>query len=117
MEKAARGQLIRERFKQKVGKAAYVPSGRKSRKAESVKESRVTLESFGLALSHRWGRTEWLERPTAKPSPEMGKRNRQGAAALSKIAEKWEQRPHVPTYAAFSASLSRRRIKSATVQT
>jgi hypothetical protein len=93
MDKAERANVIRELFKAKVGKAGYVSSGRAPRKATGpAKESKVTFGSFGLALSHRWGRTQWLEAADAEPAAQLGERNRTDVPALAKIAEKAPRR-------------------------
>ena len=87
MEKAQRVELIKARFRAKVGKGAYVSSGRAPREPQQpARESRVTLGSFGLALAHRWGRTRWLEASDAAPAFPLGERHRAGVPALTKIA-------------------------------
>lgn len=86
MDKAKRAKLIRERFTAKAGKWQYVGTGRKVAK-EPVKLSRLNSQSFGLALSHRWGRTDWLETADAKPKPTVApEKRRKGDTPLTRIA-------------------------------
>ncbi len=87
MEKAQRAELLRQRFQAKAGKWQYVSTGRTRPDAETPKPSRLD-SSFGFALSHRWGRTEWLETPDAKTKRAVGTRNRKGIPALTVIAAK-----------------------------
>jgi hypothetical protein len=113
MEKAQRVELIRARFRAKVGKSAYVSSGRPLRAApQPAKESKVTLDSFGLALSHRWGRTRWLEAPDPRPDPAaLREPQRAGEAVLTRIARKLPRRLLRKALVCVSADL--RTVKSA----
>jgi hypothetical protein len=94
MEKARRIELIKARFRAKVGKGAYVSSGRAPREPQQpAKGSAVTFGSFGLALAHRWGRTRWLEAPDPRPDPAALREPRDaGEAVLTRIARKLPRR-------------------------
>jgi hypothetical protein len=89
MDKAQRAEVLRQRFKEKAGKWQYVTTGRPRPQVEpKPKVSRLDCQSFGLAVSHKWGRTEWLETPDVKAQAELGNRNRKGVPALTTIAAK-----------------------------
>lgn len=87
MDKAQRAELLRQRFKAKAGSMAYVPSGMPAKAPEPV-TGRMRFGGWGFALSHRWGRTEWLETPDPKPKPSVATKHRKGVPALTVIAAK-----------------------------
>lgn len=87
MVKADRLAAIRAAHKARFGLMAYVPSGKSARPAEQV-TGRIQFGGWGLALSHRWGRTQWLETPDPKPKPTVTTKHRQGIPALTVIAAK-----------------------------
>jgi hypothetical protein len=88
MKKASRSELIRAIYKAKAGGFAYVPSGKPPKPKETV-TGKINSQSFGLALSFRWGRTEWLETPDEKPNPATPRPKRDsGETAITKIARK-----------------------------
>jgi hypothetical protein len=64
-----------------------------------AKASRLDSQSFGLALAHRWGRTEWLETPDGQVGLKIGERNRTGISPLTKIAAQLPRKLlRIPSY-------------------
>ncbi len=87
MEKQKRAELIRERLRAKAGKWQFAGSGKPTATVQlENKESRISLQSWGLALSFRWGRTQWLETPDKKPSVAPKPKRNEKEHALTKIA-------------------------------
>ncbi len=108
MEKEERLAAIRAAFKAKAGRMAYVPSGKPAKVAERV-TGRMRFGGWGLATSHRWGRTEWLETADPKPKRTVSTLHRQGVPALMAVAAKAPKKL-IRTHAdaeAFAASRKR----------
>jgi hypothetical protein len=101
MNKKARAAIIRKLVKAKRGKLwqPIVPvNPNREKPPEHGKFSRIDCQSFGLALSFRWGRREWLEKADPNPELKIAPKRTAKPSPLTKIAGKW-QKEHYPRQA------------------
>lgn len=89
MDKVARGELLKARFRA-VGGLPYMPTG-KPRRQRYTPTGRELNMAWGVGPPRRDDRApDWISEADSRPPTLTTKRN-QGPSALTKIAQKWRK--------------------------